>query len=507
MDHGDWAKIRVFNHLQFSDPKVLLQKKREKNHTISLCLPTLNEALTIKKIIKSISAKLRKQHPIIDEIFIIDSGSTDGTQRIAKQMGIPVYQSQDILRESGDIRGKGENLWKSIYIANGDIIMWLDSDIRNIHPRFVTGLLGPLLFQPEISFVKGYYRRPIKIGKKLCPSGGGRVTEILMKPYLNLLFPQLALFFQPLSGEYAGRRELLERLPFYTGYGVETGLLIDIENRFGLSCMAQVDLDVRIHRNQDLIALKKMAFGILRVLLNRAEQQGKLILLNNMEQRLFSLIKDEFGQFELHYTSLNEIERPPMILNKSYQKKRELSEEDLVLLDEIQEKRSYPFISISPLLDTQLMELNGDAQTKDETLEHISRLMTKFEYTRNFPQLYHEFCKRENTMSTGIGSGVAIPHVISSTIKRMKIAVYRSRNGIMFDSLDGRPVFLVFAVAAPITRRGHYLQTLASLSMILKDYKNRSCLMKIENSQDFINKFRKIEVVNRFERELRAVES
>ena len=112
MDHGDWAKIRVFNHLQFSDPKVLLQKKREKNHTISLCLPTLNEALTIKKIIKSISTKLRKQHPIIDEIFIIDSGSTDGTQRIANQMGIPVYQSQDILRESGDIRGKGENLWK-----------------------------------------------------------------------------------------------------------------------------------------------------------------------------------------------------------------------------------------------------------------------------------------------------------------------------------------------------------------------------------------------------------
>ena len=502
-----WLEIRSFSHAEFSDIDRLIRKKQNQNQIISLCLPSLNEAATIGKIIRTLKKSLHDQKPLIDEILVIDSGSTDGTQEIARQEGALVFQSSEILPETGNYRGKGENLWKSLQVANGDLVVWIDTDIRNIHPRFVTALIGPLLAYPEISFVKSFYRRPIRVGKKLQATGGGRVTEILVKPFFNLLFPQLALFNQPLSGEYAGRRELLERVPFFTGYGVEAGLLIDIEQRFGLSCMAQVDLDVRIHRNQDLQSLRKMAFGILRVLMTRAEQQGKLVLLDNMNNHFISLLKDENDTFKIRAEEIYEIERAPIIRCEAYQKKRQFQDDDLILLDETPKKLTYPIVSLSNLLDQRLIILDGPAGDKETVLEEISRLLVRQRIAKNYPQLIHDFYKRENILSTGIGSGVAIPHDLSSNINQMKIVIYRRRAGIQFDSMDGQPVRLIFAVVGPPTRRRYYLQVLANLSTILRDKQVKAHLLNARTTNEFICKLRKIEVMKRIERELRLVEA
>ncbi len=503
----EWVQLRTFSYRQFADPWILTKKKHLQKTKISLCFPTLNEAQTIGKIIKVIKGQLQDKIPLIDEIFVMDSGSTDGTQEIAARKGVRVFQSAEVLPESGNIRGKGENLWKSLHVSNGDIILWLDSDIRNMNIHFVLGLLGPLVYHRDISFVKGFYRRPIKIGSKMASTGGGRVTEILVKPAFNLLFPRLAAFSQPLSGEYAGRRELLERIPFFTGYGVETAMLIDIENRFGLSCMAQTDLDVRVHRNQDLNALRKMAYGILRVILTRAEQHGKLILMDSTEGALVSVLKDEFERYCLHLDEFNEIERSPIILNEEYQEKRALREEDLVLLEEILKKRSYPFLSVSGLMDKRLMALEGEAASKDEVLKEVASMLVTTHIASDYPQVVFEFFKREQTMSTGIGSGVAIPHIISSLIKQLKIVVYRSRSGITFDSLDGLSVNLLFAVVGPPQRQRLYLNVLANLAQILKDEHSRNLLLAAENQEEFLNIFRKMEIMKRFKRELELIES
>ncbi len=454
---NDWLQLRTFQHHQFSDLSLLYQKKRSLQTTISLCLPTLNEEETIGPILKILKKELYHKIPLLDEILVIDSGSTDRTVTIARKQGVEVYFAGEVLREYGSVRGKGENLWKSVYLAKGDIIIWLDTDIQNMHPRFVYGLLGPLLFQKEIGFVKGFYRRPIKVGKKLQPVGGGRVTEILVKPFFNLLFPQLSVFQQPLSGEYAGRREILERIPFFTGYGVETGLLIDIEDRFGLHRMAQVNLDVRVHRNQELQALRKMATGILRVLFTRAEQHGKLVLMETLKPQLMNLIQGDQQQLELVVQDLQEFERPPMILLEPYQRLRGLEEEDLVIIEEIQKKRRYPFTTFSPFLDPRLVILEGTARNKDEVLSEISQYLTQTGIVSNRAQLLHEFYRRENSLTTGIGSGIAIPHAIFPEVNHIKILIYRSRFGVDFHSLDGQLAHLIFAVIAPVTRRRQYL--------------------------------------------------
>jgi len=488
MHPENWLQLRTFSHNQFSDPIELLKKKKYGKHIISLCLPALNEAKTIGKIIKTLKKSLHDKVPLLDEIVVIDSGSTDGTQEIAKKQGVQVFQSSEILPEFGNYCGKGENLWKSLYIANGDIVIWLDTDIRNIHPRFV-------------------YRRPIEINGKLKPTGGGRVTEILVKPFFNLMFPQLAMFHQPLAGEYAGRRELLERVPFFTGYGVETGLMVDIESRFGLNCMAQVDLEVRIHRNQSLESLRKMAFGILKVLLMRAEQQGKLVLLDTPTNHFISVVKTELENFEINFQETTEIERPPIIFSTAYQRKRHLSEEDLVLLKDINKNDKFPFVSISPFLDPKLIILDGQAESKEEVLQEIGSTFYENGYVKNYHKLIEEFYTRESTFSTGIGSGIAIPHVLSTNIQRMAIAVYRSTKGIQFEAFDGQPVSLIFAVICPTTRRRQYLQILANLAILLKDKNVRSHLHNAQSEQEFINKLRKIEVVKKIEWELRLVES
>ncbi len=507
MDLNTWVKTRTFSYTQFNNIPELIRRKEKQKLSISLCLPTLNESATIGKIVKKLKKQLMDRYPLLDEIVVVDSGSIDGTREIARKAGATVYLSSEILPETGDYRGKGENLWKSLYVTRGDIIVWLDSDIRNMDVHFVTGLVGPLLYHHEISFVKGFYRRPIKVGMKLAPTGGGRVTEILAKPLFNLLFPQLALFNQPLSGEYAGRRELLERIPFFTGYGVETGMLIDIESRFGLSCMAQVDLKCRIHRNQQLDALRKMAFGILRVMFIRAEQQGKLFLLDTLRNQLMTTVRHELGYYDIEITEINEIERAPIILLPAYQKKRNLGEEDLILLEEIRKQRRVRFVSVSQFMEPSLIVLDGKARSKEAILQEISQLLADLNITTNYAQLVHEFFRRENTLSTGIGSGIAVPHVISPIINRMRVIAYRPQVPVLFNSPDGQPVNLIFAVVSSPNRRLCHLQTLANIASILRDGEIRSKLLLAETPEEFISLFRKAEVVKRIEQELREIES
>jgi glucosyl-3-phosphoglycerate synthase len=252
---------------------------------------------------------------------LIDSESTDNTVAIAEDCGIPVYKHTDILREAvGSYLGKGEALWKSLYVTRGDIIAWVDTDITNIHPRFIYGLLGPLLKNPQVQYVKGFYARPIQVGDKVQAYGGGRVTELTARPLLNLFYPELSGIVQPLSGEYAGRRTALDRLSFFSGYGVETGLLIDLLEQYGLESIAQSDLEVRVHHNQPLVSLSKMSFAILQVFVARIEQAYGVQLLDRAN-RTMKLIVQEPGRFALDIAEIGDVERPPMATLPFYRQK------------------------------------------------------------------------------------------------------------------------------------------------------------------------------------------
>ncbi|HID84264.1 MAG TPA: glucosyl-3-phosphoglycerate synthase [Anaerolineales bacterium] len=298
----------------------LVALKEAQGVTISLGLPALNEEATIGQIITTMKTALMEEVPLLDEIVLIDSGSVDYTREIAADLGIPVYIHQKVLPQYGAYHGKGETLWKSLYVLQGDIIVWIDTDIRNIHPRFVYGLLGPLLRNPRIQYVKGFYRRPLKQGSKMVAGGGGRVTELTARPLLNLFFPELSGLIQPLAGEYAGRRQALEQLPFFTGYGVETGLLIDLLSRFGLGAIAQVDLQERIHRNQPLRDLSKMAFAIIQVVIRRLEDRHKIRLLEDFNKTM-NLIRYEMGRYWLEPQEIRERERPPIVTLPEYREK------------------------------------------------------------------------------------------------------------------------------------------------------------------------------------------
>jgi hypothetical protein len=269
---------------------------------------------------------LMEGYPLLDEMVVIDSQSEDRTVEIARGRGVPVFIHQEILPQYGAYRGKGETLWKSLYVLNGDIIAWIDTDIVNIHPRFVYGILGPLLRSQHIQYVKGFYRRPIRTAGKIQAGGGGRVTELVARPLINLFFPELSGLVQPLSGEYAGRRQALERLPFFTGYGVETGLLIDLLEQFGLSAIAQVDLVERIHRNQTLTALSAMAFAIIQVVTNRLESGHRLSLLSEMN-RTMKLVQYSQSHYSLYEQRIADEERPPMLSIPEYRIKRGLEPE------------------------------------------------------------------------------------------------------------------------------------------------------------------------------------
>lgn len=322
----NWFAENTYHSQEFADLERLLSLKEQQGVSISLGLPALNEAETVGNVIQTIKQALMDDMPILDEIILIDSGSVDDTRQIASDLGIPVYVHQEILPGQGAYRGKGEALWKSLYMLSGDIVAWIDTDISNIHPRFVYGIIGPLLRDPLVQYVKGFYRRPlIKAGKPIAGSGG-RVTELTARPFFNLFYPELSGLIQPLSGEYAGRRSALERMPFFTGYGVETGLLIDILETFGIRGIAQVDLLERIHHSQPLPSLSKMSFSIMQVVIKRLgkRQKAKLLEHSNLTMNLIRYGKQQ-GYF-LEPEEIQEGERPPMITIPEYRQKRGLSQ-------------------------------------------------------------------------------------------------------------------------------------------------------------------------------------
>jgi len=320
MKLNEWIRERTFHHSQFWDLRKLIEEKERQGLTVSLCLPTLNEEKTIGKEIILFKSELMDRYPLLDEIAVIDSGSTDQTREVAAAFGAEVYLSSEILPQYGEKKGKGENLWKAVYQLKGDIICYVDADIANIHPRFAYGLIAPLVYQPEMKYVKAFYDRPLAFSQGVRPSGGGRVTEILVRPLFSLFYPELTALIQPLSGEYAVRREVLEQIPFPIGYGVETSHLLDVYRKWGLSAFGQTDLDQRVHRNQETLSLGRMAFGILRTFLARSEALGRPEDMAN-----FSTVLRQFQacdeQYEQVLYEIIEEERPPMITLPEYRER------------------------------------------------------------------------------------------------------------------------------------------------------------------------------------------
>ncbi|GAB1456812.1 MAG: glucosyl-3-phosphoglycerate synthase [Spirochaetia bacterium] len=311
-DNGDWLSRRTFHHDEFSDIATMVKRKKERGLSVSLCFPTLNEEATIAKEIVIIRSELQLRHDLVDEIVVIDSGSTDRTREVAAEFGAKVYLATDILPDVPPYKGKGENLWKALYVLSGDIIVYVDADIKNIHPRFVYGLLGPLLSNDEIRFVKAFYDRPIALDMKVVkPTGGGRVTELVTRPLFSIFYPELAQFIQPLSGEYAGFRECFDSIPFPIGYGVETSMLMDIYDKFGMDAMAQVDLDKRVHRNQTTIALGRMSFGIIQTFIAKLKSSGKASMAGELYKTMIQF-ELEAGAYRRKESHIDIVERPPI---------------------------------------------------------------------------------------------------------------------------------------------------------------------------------------------------
>jgi glucosyl-3-phosphoglycerate synthase len=317
---GEWFEERTYHHARYADVDALVDAKRARALRVSLCLPTRNEATTVGAIVREIRSSLIGRVPLVDEIVVMDSMSTDGTVEAARDAGAVVYQDRDVLPELEPLGGKGDALWKSLFVLSGDLFAFIDADIRNFDPRFVYGLLGPLLMEDGIDYVKAFYERPIGAASgELEATGGGRVTELVARPLINLFFPWLSGVVQPLSGEYAGTREVFSQVPFFTGYGVEFGLLVDIAERIGLEGMAQVDLDVRVHRNQGVPELSRMAFGVLQTAMLRLQSLGRVELRGDME-RLYHQFGPGAAGYEREVSRIEVRERPPAASLPAYRR-------------------------------------------------------------------------------------------------------------------------------------------------------------------------------------------
>ena len=263
--------IRSFHHSQYALER-LLEQKRE---TITVVLPTREVADTIGAIIE----RLRGLAPLIDQILVVDAASPDGTAEIAAARGAEVHQESELLADFGPVLGKGDAMWRALAVARGELVVYLDSDTPDFSTHFATGLLGPLICEPDVRFVKGHFRRPFTApdGREY-PSGGGRVTELTARPLLSAFYPDLDHFAQPLAGEVGARRDFFERLPFATGYAVEIAMLLHASDALGgTDGMAQVDLELRRNRHQPLSALARMAREVLAAVIERLAAEGRLL--------------------------------------------------------------------------------------------------------------------------------------------------------------------------------------------------------------------------------------
>lgn len=294
---------------------------RSKGSTsVSVVLPARNEESTVGDIVQCLRRELVEAMPLVDEVVVIDSGSEDRTGAVARAAGATVHRQRDVHADLGDRPGKGEALWKSLFVTTGDVVVFLDADLRDFDPGFAVGLLGPLLADPGTHFVKAIYDRPLADGRTVLPAGGGRVTEILARPLLNVHFPELAGIVQPLAGEYAGRRTLLERLPFVSGYGVEIAMLVDVLHEVGLDGLAQVDLGRRVHRNSPDDALCRMAGQVYLALLSRLEIHGRALPTVDPRTDLTQFARDH-GAFVPLVSCVGVDDRPPAATLPQYHRR------------------------------------------------------------------------------------------------------------------------------------------------------------------------------------------
>ncbi len=306
-----WFAENTFHAREFSDVGELVRLKRQQGLTISLVLPALNEAESIGAVVRTFREYLQEEAPLLDEILVVDSGSIDGTAEIARAHGAAVYLDGEVRPDLGSFPGRGEALWKSLFVSQGDIVVWIDAGIKNPHPKFVYGLVGPLLREPHLVYVKGYWRLPG--GLEPNPAGwldSDPVTEVLVRPAINMLLPELSGFILPLSAEHAGRRDALLEVPFLTGPAVELGLLIDIYGRYGLERIAQVDLEEKVEHPKRAAAPARVAFAVLQGLLRRLERRRLLEVLATLSPSL-KLPHYDPERLYLEVIEVEQYERPP----------------------------------------------------------------------------------------------------------------------------------------------------------------------------------------------------
>jgi glucosyl-3-phosphoglycerate synthase len=294
-----WHRDRTYRHSDYPAARIAA----EREETVTVCVPARECAATIGPIVQCLAGL--REAGAIDRVLVVDAGSLDGTGEVAAAAGAEVHREATLLPELGPPLGKGDAIWRVLAAIDTDLVAFVDGDTEDFGEHFACGLLGPLVCEPGVEFVKAFYRRPFKAGEVTLPEGGGRVTELTARPLLNMFYPDLAGFHQPLAGEMAGRRELLERVPFACGYAVEIALLIDVYAEAGLDAMAQVDLDVRQNRHQPLGELSTMAYAVLAAVTARLERANRLVPFDRG-----GLLQFEQGAIVPHEVEL--VERPPM---------------------------------------------------------------------------------------------------------------------------------------------------------------------------------------------------
>jgi glucosyl-3-phosphoglycerate synthase len=310
----EWFEQRSYHHRDFAGLDASSGNGAELPST-TLIFPARNVAGTIGSIL-SVVEGLRARTGQPGQVIVVDADSPDGTADVARAHGAEVYSENELMRDYGPAQGKGDAMWRALSVARGDIVMFADSDSDDFKEHFVYGTLGPLLADPELQFVKGAFRRPFKQGEEKILDGGGRVTELMAKPLINLLYPELAGFTQPLAGEFAARRALLSRVPFFTGYGVEIGMMIDVFEQAGLPAMGQVDLGTRQNRHQSLASLSRMSSVVLRTVAAREgigpRQAGNVPLweLHQPDTYLHAVATEDGLRLDEYLNEL--VERPPL---------------------------------------------------------------------------------------------------------------------------------------------------------------------------------------------------
>ncbi|HWM03329.1 MAG TPA: glucosyl-3-phosphoglycerate synthase [Actinophytocola sp.] len=307
---ADWLTQRSYRATDWNAQELAARKGDQR---VSVVIPARDEEATIGAIVATVRRSLMDDARLVDELIVVNSRSRDRTVEVAARAGATVVDQDEVLPSLEPMYGKGDALWKGLAASSGDLVVFVDGDLRDFSAHYVTGLLGPLLHVPNVSYVKGFYHRPLELASDVDADGGGRVTELVARPLLNLYWPHLAGFVQPLAGEYAGRREVLTRLPFVSHYGVEIAHLVDLLALCGLDSLAQVDLGDRHHRHQDNLKLGLMAGQLMLTVFDRLARAGRNAPVSTMTLTQFRRGTSlSCMDRDLLLTELAVLERPPL---------------------------------------------------------------------------------------------------------------------------------------------------------------------------------------------------